>query len=1196
MAILNPSLYEREETMPPEANDEAGKLYDRVVKLGDHVNLADDWDAVYHLSSLRENVLCWYPFKKDCTILEIGINYGELTGMLAQKAKMVTVCETSMQRAKLIFERTLKAGNVEIIPGDFRKLPTETKFDYIILNGALESAGDIIGYDGNPALRLLEQAKEYLKDDGIILAAMENRLGLRYFSGAAEENTGKTFAGIEGSWEENKPRTYDRKQISDLIRDAGLTINQWFYPFPDYRFTKEIFTDTSLEQIIPNFAGEITDKDRPVLFSEQKVQRSLAENHIAPCFCNSFLMEITKGAKASSCSGYDYVKLSNDRDERFAIYTVIDYGENKAYKIPCTEDGKTHLQKICSFSITEGKIRTLPYQWDGEKAVCDLLHSETLLDKLESSAETGDREGYWQELEELKTTFYTWKGSGKQNPREFEKIFGKQKAGQELKWVTGLPMDCMAGNIYLENGQWTLIDYEWLFDCAVPAEFILWRTLYQLKMYPSMHGMFENRDTNEFIGINEETEKVFLDWENGFENGYVQVKVTLRSGKTRIQIEEIQARQEELTTQVQQLNQEILVLNEEKRQLTEEVQTRQAELSAQNQQLAKANSDLQNEKSALILQKKKAENDWRIAEDLLRHIQESGMYRFSLKYYKVRDKIFPEGSRRQRFAKSIVWKLKGEKGPLKTGKAYQNQIEHLLNYGKMGKIGIVTTRHTMYIAKLFAKELERLSIETVIHTGEPKQYEEIPYIIICPQFVRQFPALYIAVQMEQTVSSRWFNDEYFAKLQNSCAIFDYSLENIDFYQQGKYKDIYSRVYYLPVDYYPGYATTEKEPTKEYDVVFYGDAKSCERRRNILKELGKEFKVKICSEVFGEEVYNEIRKAKVLVNIHYYEGALLETTRIYETLSLNTCVIVSEDSKDKAERARMEGLVDFAEIGNVEELKEKIRYWVHHDKERNAKIQENRTILESRPNAFTFFFQRFMLACDQIDFNKFYKMCGDYVQVQNDRVCLSLPESTMRRKSFDAANKYGFVCFPGLRHYKGWVGCGLSYKMIFTKAQESGLKEIMICEDDVIFPDDFAGQIDKIQRFLHSQPRWSVFSGLIADVGKVSAVTEREEMGDASILKIDHMVSTVFNIYNKEVFRHFMKWNEKNRDVHKNAIDRYLENKDMVIYVRVPFLVGHDEELDSSVWGFSNVAYIDWIRNSEEKLLQMAEEFKSGQGE
>ena len=232
----------------------------------------------------------------------------------------------------------------------------------------------------------------------------------------------------------------------------------------------------------------------------------------------------------------------------------------------------------------------------------------------------------------------------------------------------------------------------------------------------------------------------------------------------------------------------------------------------------------------------------------------------------------------------------------------------------------------------------------------------------------------------------------------------------------------------------------------------------------------------------------------------------------------------------------------------------------------------------------------MLACDQIDFSQFYKMCGDYVHLQSDRICLSLPESTVRRRSFDAANQYGFVCFPGLRHYKGWVGCGLSYKMIFTKAHEAGMKEVMICEDDVIFPEDFAVQIEKILGFLHSRKRWSVFSGLIADVGKVSAVTEREEMENASILKIDHMVSTVFNIYNKEIFRHFIKWDEKNRDVHKNAIDRYLENKDLTIYVRVPFLVGHDEELDSSVWGFSNVAYIDWIRNSEEKLMQMAEEF------
>ncbi|MBR5110575.1 MAG: glycosyltransferase family 25 protein [Clostridia bacterium] len=284
-------------------------------------------------------------------------------------------------------------------------------------------------------------------------------------------------------------------------------------------------------------------------------------------------------------------------------------------------------------------------------------------------------------------------------------------------------------------------------------------------------------------------------------------------------------------------------------------------------------------------------------------------------------------------------------------------------------------------------------------------------------------------------------------------------------------------------------------------------------------------------------------------------------------------------------------MDFVEIDNIEQMKERITYWITHDSERNEKIRKNKEVLSSRPNAFSFFFQRFLLAYDRITFDMFYHLVGNYVQLHTNKICLSLPESTLRRKSFDVDNKYGFECFPGLRHQKSWVGCGLSYKMIFTKALEAGMKEIMICEDDVIFPADFESQLDKILAYLHQKKKWSIFSGIMADVGKVK-ILDYDKTPDFSILRIDHMISTVFNIYNKEMFKYFCNWDERNRDVYKNAIDRYLESKDLDVFIQVPFLVGHKEELTSTIWGHSNIEYTQMIQNSERKLLDMASAYEN----
>ena len=640
--------------------------------------------------------------------------------------------------------------------------------------------------------------------------------------------------------------------------------------------------------------------------------------------------------------------------------------------------------------------------------------------------------------------------------------------------------------------------------------------------------------------------------------------------------------QEKIIEEKEQKENDIILLNQEKKQIIKEKEV-----------IIDEKNNLKDECKDLAKQRGELEHELRVATSNLKHIYDSDMYQFSLKYYRIRDKLFPADSARVVFMKKIVQKLKDHFAKSKNSNSAEveiakNQIDKFFDYGEFTQMGIITMPHTMFIAKLIEKELERLSIESVISVGEPETYLDIPYIIVCPQFVHNFPPVYIAFQMEQTVSSRWFNQEYFVRMQNSCAIFDYSLNNVEFFHKREYRDITSRVYYLPIDYYSDFEEPQKDLEKEYDVIFYGDANSCARRREILDELSKHFSVKICSEVFGQDVYKEIRKAKVMINIHYYEGALLETTRLYETLSLNTCVIVSEKSDIAYESDRLENIVDFVDIGNVEQMKERISYWVTHDTERNKKVKENKKILTERPNAFSFFFYRFLLAYDRISFDKFYYLAGDYVQLHTNRICLSLPESVQRRKSFDLDNKYGFECFPGLRHLKGWVGCGLSYKMIFTKALEAGMDEIMICEDDVIFPDNFSMQLDKIMTYLHRKKTWSLFSGIMADVGKVK-VLGCDKQDNLSILHIDHMISMVFNIYNKSMFNYFCNWNERNRDVYKNAIDRYLENKELSVFVQVPFLVGHKEELNSSVWGFSNIEYSQLIQNSEKKLLDLVEQ-------
>jgi len=302
------------------------------------------------------------------------------------------------------------------------------------------------------------------------------------------------------------------------------------------------------------------------------------------------------------------------------------------------------------------------------------------------------------------------------------------------------------------------------------------------------------------------------------------------------------------------------------------------------------------------------------------------------------------------------------------------------------------------------------------------------------------------------------------------------------------------------------------------------------------------------------------------------------------------MIVSEDSEHVTETDRLAPFVDFVPVGDVQALLERIAYWIEHDEARAERIRENQKALEQRVSAFSFYFLRFLLAHDRIDFDTFYRLAGDYVQINTNRLCLNLPESTQRRRVFDRENHYGFSCIPGLRHLKGWVGCGMSYKMIMKRAQDMGLERVMVCEDDVIFPQDFEARLAEIEKYLDSRERWDLFSGVMADAGdiRVNAVTRSQER---TFVQIDRMMSMVFNIYHRNLFPVLGSWDEANRNEARNTIDRYLENRKLYVHVQVPFLVGHREELNSTIWDWSNLRYKQLIENSENKLLKLIDAFE-----
>jgi hypothetical protein len=471
-------------------------------------------------------------------------------------------------------------------------------------------------------------------------------------------------------------------------------------------------------------------------------------------------------------------------------------------------------------------------------------------------------------------------------------------------------------------------------------------------------------------------------------------------------------------------------------------------------------------------------------------------------------------------------------------------------------------------------------------------FKPVSHIVLCPQMFPDLPKDYYAFQMEQTVNPRWFDKSYYKRLKSARAVFDYSMTNLAFFEQKGFD--WKKFYYLPItadlkgkDCAP--AMTEGN---DHDVVFYGDDNN-PRRKRFLEALKKHFNVKVINNQFGEALYSEIRKAKLIVNIHYYDNALLETTRIAEALSLGA-LVVSESSPDITDYPDFSDVVDFVPVDDVEAMVERVRFWLRENESRAQKKSLIQDLLRKSPDMMEFYFLRFLLAEEAIDFKTFYARCARHVNL-TDFVCLGLPEVQSRRRDFLKLGRGDIQYFSGLRHQKGWMGCALSYKFLMMSAKDLGFEQITVCEDDVEFPPDWDQKISFVRQYLAERVEsWHIFNGLMAVIHKDIKVKKVFDFNAMMFVHVDRMMSMVFNIYSKKVFDVFAAWDQSDTESDSNTIDKFIERQpNLEVVTTRPFLVGHRPELASTLWGIGNKQYDPMIAKSGRDLSRKVDEFQKG---
>ncbi len=436
------------------------------------------WAVHYHLTPRRKTLLSWIDFGPGGRILELGAGCGALTAHLVTLPHAVTAVEGSPQRAAIIRARCRTAGNLNILAANAVGLPYDGRFDVVTLIGVLEYAGAFV--DGpRPFDRLLAEARRYLKADGCLVLAIENRMGHKYLAGMPEDHTGRPYSGVNGYPGPGAVRTFDRPTLAAMLDRAGFSAQQWHYPSPDYKTPDSVVSERALAtpgfNALPLLELPTHDYGGVVFpaFSERQFLRSTLAAGTANHFMNSFLVLAAADDQAPL--------LAANRDT-LAVAVNADScppGFQTMTRFTAQDDGvvvtRSNLHGLPPARFVSGRQRLKASE------PCHIGYAaflETVLAAVEDGNWT-DAAGAltdWMELIASRARPAT-----PESARGFEafcrdRLGAPAYAGRENEpWLAGSLLDAHPGNVmrHPETGDVRFIDLEWQLACDIPLQLLI---------------------------------------------------------------------------------------------------------------------------------------------------------------------------------------------------------------------------------------------------------------------------------------------------------------------------------------------------------------------------------------------------------------------------------------------------------------------------------------------------------------------------------------------------------------------------------------------------------------------------------------------------------------------------------------------------------------------------------------------------
>lgn len=415
-----------------------------------------DWPSTYHLSRKRSNLL--RPFVdqiKGKSLLEIGAGCGAITRFLGETGADIVALEGSPRRASIASSRCRDLDNVVVVSDNFQTFQTENKFEVVTLIGVLEYARSFVkGKD--PIAEMLSKAASYLVPNGILIIAIENQLGLKYFAGYNEDHVGKPMYGIEEHYTDDSVVTFGRQELSRRVANVGLVEQNCWYPFPDYKMPTllvsesggQVTADFDLATLVQNAC--IADPQSPdgLNFFPERAWSPIIRNNLLADVANSFVLLASQDSfKTTDCYAVHYATERRPEFAKQVMFLADSESALKAKQVRLYSHGDTNElleQKLIDQAYTQGVV------WH---------------DKLISILTSPN----WSSKQIIEWWDYWWQA--------LHTHLGVDEIALDTV-LEGKLLDAMPRNLLLtEDGRATFIDLEWYMKEQISPRFLMFRAL-----------------------------------------------------------------------------------------------------------------------------------------------------------------------------------------------------------------------------------------------------------------------------------------------------------------------------------------------------------------------------------------------------------------------------------------------------------------------------------------------------------------------------------------------------------------------------------------------------------------------------------------------------------------------------------------------------------------------------------------------